>query len=610
MASFRGVDLSLPAFNAPAGYRGDMIYRDPHARTLMEMMMQKMESDQRYADAENQRSAERWNMAANMPTQLYGTYAGVKERERLEDIAERKMRVDELKAQQESAYRRRMLLQGDLTNQADLQKGNVEAFDEWHENRMGDPQTRAEVADRRLRTVGDFMRGDTEFPLIARYQGESMDPRLFEGMTQRPDPTTEGPYVEEEVFDMSVAGPSQQITGMTPEGMPIYGQQERSLDPSPIIPTEQTINDRKVYVPHPDISQNMARIESALAADDISEEQRETLTAQLNQLQGMAGDPQHLVGVTERFEVTQYPGEAPVEKSLGYAKDDRGQLQFHDKPDQPATELFIDKNKNLYWQQRGAPIPEGAMKASDVESMKRVIRGLPEPWTRRFPMGLESVKKEVRDAADQLLGEYNAPASTALGIVGNNKTLELLQSSQQWKELTKDDREAITQQLDGGDWSEESLGGVFSKIVRFFDEWSPESGIANEGVEAGRSLARAAVRVLEGFRSEGNRFSNNERDFLREKLPELAVGLFRSPHTLKRDILTLRKQMHNMLTTRMLSITGIKESEKNADDINDEMSDIYEIMGIFNEFLVAAGAPLMYELENEADIIAAGPGEE
>tara|TARA_R100000963_G_C4642307_1_gene105944 strand:- start:339 stop:1904 length:1566 start_codon:yes stop_codon:yes gene_type:complete len=50
----------------------------------MEMMMQKMESDQRYADAENQRSAERWKMAANMPTQLYGTYAGVKERERLE----------------------------------------------------------------------------------------------------------------------------------------------------------------------------------------------------------------------------------------------------------------------------------------------------------------------------------------------------------------------------------------------------------------------------------------------------------------------------------------------------------------------------------------------
>ena len=86
---FRGTDLSLPAFNAPAGYRGGSYYRDPHAQTLIEMMMQNMQMDQSYADREQQRSAERWDMLANMPTQAYETYLGVKDRERAEEEHQR-----------------------------------------------------------------------------------------------------------------------------------------------------------------------------------------------------------------------------------------------------------------------------------------------------------------------------------------------------------------------------------------------------------------------------------------------------------------------------------------------------------------------------------------
>ena len=83
--TFRGVDLSLPAFNAPAGYRGASYYQDPHARTLIDMMMQNMQMGQRHADREQQRSAERWNMLANMPTQAYQTYLGVKDQQRAEE---------------------------------------------------------------------------------------------------------------------------------------------------------------------------------------------------------------------------------------------------------------------------------------------------------------------------------------------------------------------------------------------------------------------------------------------------------------------------------------------------------------------------------------------
>lgn len=83
--SFRGVDLSLPAFNAPAGYRGGSYYRDPHARTLIDMMMQNMQMGQRHAEREQQRSAQRWNMLANMPAQAYQTYLGVKDQQRAEE---------------------------------------------------------------------------------------------------------------------------------------------------------------------------------------------------------------------------------------------------------------------------------------------------------------------------------------------------------------------------------------------------------------------------------------------------------------------------------------------------------------------------------------------
>ena len=91
--SFRGVDLSLPAFNAPAGYRGGAYYQDPHAQTLIDMMMQNMQMGQRHAEREQQRSAQRWNMLANMPTQAYQTYLGVKDQQRAEE--------DRLRAEEE-----------------------------------------------------------------------------------------------------------------------------------------------------------------------------------------------------------------------------------------------------------------------------------------------------------------------------------------------------------------------------------------------------------------------------------------------------------------------------------------------------------------------------
>lgn len=44
---------------------------------------------QRHADREQQRSAERWNMLANLPTQTYETYLGMKDRERAEEERQR-----------------------------------------------------------------------------------------------------------------------------------------------------------------------------------------------------------------------------------------------------------------------------------------------------------------------------------------------------------------------------------------------------------------------------------------------------------------------------------------------------------------------------------------
>ena len=145
-----------------------MIYRDPHAQTLIEMMMQNMQTDQHYADREQQRSAERWDMLANMPTQAYETYLGVKDRERAEEehqrALDRQALLDERYAD-EQAQKARDLKYKMGTERAALLKGQS-----------------AEI-------IAQATGGETARPFLAG-EGEGTDPGIVytPGMSTEPVP--------------------------------------------------------------------------------------------------------------------------------------------------------------------------------------------------------------------------------------------------------------------------------------------------------------------------------------------------------------------------------------------------------------------------------------
>ena len=193
--TFRGVDLSLPEFNAPAGYRGGSYYQDPHAQTLIEMMMQNMQMGQRHADREQQRSAERWNMLANLPTQTYETYLGVKDRERAEEERQR-------------ALDRQALLDERYADEQ-AQKARDRAWD------VGVTQT--ELLHRQPEAlIAQVTGGETARPLLAG-EGEGSDA----GILYTPDMPTEP--VPEQVVTSRVMVDGEPISEST--GLPTSRRQ-------------------------------------------------------------------------------------------------------------------------------------------------------------------------------------------------------------------------------------------------------------------------------------------------------------------------------------------------------------------------------------------------
>jgi hypothetical protein len=565
MASFRGVDLSLPAFNAPAGYRGDMIYRDPHARTLIEMMMQKMESDQQYADAENQRSAERWNMAANLPTQLYGTVAGLKEQKRLEDIAEREMRVAEEKARQESAYRGGMLRSARLTNQAEQQEEDVTAFENLVGRLTEESGTRGERRDKVEGTLRDIMAGNIPYDAQAHYGNQPLDRETVLGMWERPDQAPVGPYVGADVLELSLTGPSQQRTGETEDGQLLYGTQTRSLTPPQVLPTSTEIETINSWEVDPESEKQLEATLEQLQDHDLDPDSRDRLSSLYKTLSNKPRVPQ----VLQREKKVWPDGEIEVGELV-----DTG--RFHADVSQPGPQdLFRDPAGKLHYLTKGDPVPDGweLLSAYTAQNIADTAAAQEEANATPRYANYDEQREHRVGLANQFSRNLRPPRHTLLSVLGTSERSML--------------QDAIG-------------GGLLSPALQLGGDWWGE--LSPEIASAVRNMRANSMRLVEAFRTHGGRLTNSERQMLEEKLTALDTGMFKDAETLLAAQRDLRDTLYNVAENALLGVAD--ETRLSYRDMSPGqqtgISEWYRLVNTMDSFLVSVGLPPVYaEVENQ-----------
>ena len=565
MARFRGLDLSLPAFDAPAGYRGGSYYRDPHAQTLIQMMMQNMEMDQRYADAENQRSAERWNIAANLPTQLYGTYAGLKEQKRLEDIAEREKRVAEEKAQQDSAYKRRMLRSARLTNQAERQEEDVTAFENLAERLTEESGTRGERRDKVEGTLRDIMAGNIPYDATAHYGNQPLDRETVLGMWERPDQAPVGPYVGADALELALTGPSQQRIGETEDGQLLYGTQTRSLTPPQVRPTSTEIETINSWGVDPESEKQLEATLEQMQAPDLDPDSRERLSSLYKTLSNKPRVPQ----VLQREKTVWPDGEIEVGKTV-----DTG--RFHADVSQPGPQdLFRDPAGKLHYLTKGDPVPDGwellsaytAQNIADTAAAQEKANATP-----RYANYDEQREHRV-GLANQFSRNLRPPRHTLLGVLGTSERSML--------------QDAIG-------------GGLLSPALQLGGDWWGE--LSPEIASAVRNMRANSKRLVEVFRAHGGRMTDSERKMLEDKLNALDTGMFKDAETLLAAQRDLRDTLYNVAESNLLAVAD--ETRLAYRDMSPGqqtgISEWYRLVNTMDSFLVSVGLPPVYAgVENQ-----------
>ena len=529
------------------------------------MMMQNMQRGQRHADREQQRSAERWNMLANLPTQLYGTYAGLKEQKRLEDIAERKMLVDELKAQGEADHRRGMLHSARLTNQAEQQEEDVNTFENLVERLTEESGTRGERRDKVEGTLRDIMAGNIPYDATARYGNQPLDRETVLSMWERPDQAPVGPYVGADALELSLTGPSQQRTGTTADGEILYGTQTRSLTPPQVRPTSTEIETINSWGVDPESEKQLEATLEQLQDPDLDPDSRDRLSSLYKTLSEKPRVPQVL-----QRKVTVWPdGEIEVGEAV-----DTG--RFHADIRQPgAQDLFRDPAGKLHYLTKGDPVPDGwellsaytAQNIADTTAAQEKANATP-----RYANYDEQRKHRV-GLAHQFSRNLRPPRHTLQSVLA-----------------TKD--RSLLQDAIGG--------GLLSPALQLYGDWWGE--LSPEIASAVRNMRANSKRLVEVFRTHGGRMTDSERKMLEEKLTALDTGMFKDAETLLAAQRDLRDTLYNVAESNLLAVAD--ETRLAYRDMSPGqqtgISEWYRLVNTMDSFLVSVGLPPVYaEVENQ-----------